>query len=114
MPLFIKKDDKRYKKFLAHEKKHGWSPDELWSLDVAMAKWFVPRLKGFRDRVDGELTPGCFETNEEWIDILNQMIQAFEIIASEEAISIIDSDNENDVIHNGLDLFREYFFCLWY
>lgn len=112
MPVFIKKSDKRYKKFLAHEKEHGWSPDELWSLDIAMAQWLVPRLKGFRDRVASGFTPGCFETNEEWIDTLNQMIIAFEIIANEEVIAM--HDDENNIVHDGLDLFREYFFCLWY
>ena len=111
MPVFIDKSDHRFEKFTQHEKEHGWSPDELWSLDFSIAKYLVPRLKGFRDRVDGELTPGCFETNEEWVEVLNQMIAAFEIIQNED---IVEVDDQNDIVHNGLDLFREYFFCLWY
>ncbi len=111
MPLYIDESDKRYERFLEHEKEHGWSPDELWSLDATLATWLTPRLKGFRNQVEKGFTPGCIETNEEWLEILDKMIASFEIIQNEDTVAI---HNENDMVQEGLDLFREYFFCLWY
>jgi len=83
----------------------GFDMSELWNLDATISKFILPRLKAFREESPG--FPSCFETKDEWKNVLGKMIDAFENI-------IDDNDREVNIIDPGLELFRRYFYMLWY
>jgi len=86
---------------------HGYNYEDCWNLDHAAAKWLLPRLRHMRKNHYGY--PGMI-TNEEWEEILDKMILAFELIIEDDSWG--DTEKEN-AIDEGLDLFREYFRALW-
>ena len=61
-------------------KQHGLyvNPKECWNLDTTIAEFVFPRLKQFKK--DYDVCPGTLESMEEWDDILDKMILAFEYI----------------------------------
>lgn len=82
--------------------------EDLWSLDITIAKLVLPYLKKFREAVGGY--PSDLNSLEEWEAILDKMIKAFGLIANE---AIFDTAVKNEPIEEGLDLFRKYYFSLW-
>lgn len=81
---------------------------ECWNLDVTIAKFIVPRLEYFIEHHHGY---PCDLTEEEWIIILNKMINSFNII-SESRGSLIYETYDSEV-QEGLELFAKYFRSLW-
>ena len=70
----------------------GWDDTDLWSLDFALFAWLLPRLRVHRDTFHG--TPGKYwdheqgtavaYTEDEWRDILSEVIWALEWIVENE------------------------------
>ena len=59
-------------------------------------------------------------TEEKWNEILDKMVKAFEYINNED-LGIDENEHglkkyekREQIIKEGLDLFREYFFALWW
>lgn len=107
-------DDPRQKAFKKQRLERGFDNTELWSLDVTIAKFILPRLKEFKNQTCG--IPGCIEQNgdeglEVWKNIIQQMIDAFEFIADDVCIP---TEEEQRKISLGLDLFRQHFYSLWW
>lgn len=100
---------KRSIRFFFQRLIRGWDDSETWSLDHSLAVVILPRLKRFRKLTVG--TPGDL-TQKEWYAILDQMIETFEFIASEKYWEANYKDYER--LSKGLDLFREYYFTLWW
>lgn len=115
----------------------GFDDRELWSLDITLANYIVPRLQAFRDvNVDRVVCPGTLEAaflsdseeelidgiketdttemlNDHWRNVLNTMIEGFTIIADEQ-ILVNWGDKENTGKANrALCLFHKYYFDLW-
>lgn len=125
---FVKPDDDRYKAFVRFKKKHGFSPDESWSLYSNICDFILPRLKYYRKTVKKVgCNPGCFNSNEEWIAILDKMIFAFNAYGKEDDFEIPKSylgmykNNETKAreaywkdIDEGMKLFAKYFGHLWW
>lgn len=129
---FIKKDDDRYSTFIQNKKETGISPDETWSLYHNIAVFLVPRLKLFKERqanIGGH--PGCFDKQEDWLNVLDKIIWSFEQYLIQEMDiapnSYFTKYPESDPdrfskaytdfitdIQEGLHLFAEYFGCLWW
>jgi hypothetical protein len=92
----------------------GYADEETWSLDFSLSKWILPRLKHFRNNLNGVppnmekypadmcytghcVTPEDVEkekpedrynlTLDEWKDRLDKMIYAFEFILTEDEIN---------------------------
>ena len=107
----LKKNDSRKEKFTKQRKERGWDDSELWNLDITIAKLVYPRLKRFKEIAVGY--PASL-TNEKWDEILDKMIKAFELMATDDSeyYTGIQDDGDNS-IKEGLDLFREYFHNLW-
>jgi hypothetical protein len=97
----------------------GWSEDEMWNLDVTLARYIYPKLEYFK---------GCHGSHpadvtwEEWLKILDKMIRAFRYVADEEEFKIEDPDIEvyrqklkaaEDDCREGLELFARYYRNLW-
>lgn len=112
--IFLKDDDRRAHHYNRIREKYGVSPDETWSLDVAIARFMVPRLKAFKKYTCG--CPGCLHEQygdkafRHWRKILGKMIDAFELICKDG----VRTPEESEKINKGLDLFREYFLALWW
>lgn len=88
---------------------HGYSDREIWNLDHSGARWFLPRLRRLKEIQCGH--PGNL-TESEWDEILNKIIEAFEILVKEDFLWGLDSVNAEKV-KKGLKLFGEYYTSLW-
>ena len=94
-----------------NEKSQQFSDKELWNLDKTLAEYIYPRLKRFKEIVSGR--PGCFETQEKWLNTLEQMIVAFELLSREDPVLFLKEDERKDV-DKGLKKFYKYYNCLWF
>ena len=107
--------------------------EELYDLDITIARFILPRLMVFKEHC--ELTPNLTMTREEWIQILDKMIYAFDRIACQteedtpEYKAYIKAiwNNEQDLadlkrdakaslkpISEGLSLYHKYYRSLWW
>lgn len=95
-------------RFWWQRRTRGWDDSELWSLDFTIISFVLPRLKRFKEIIisyPGDITP------EEWKEILQKIINAFEYLEKEENYPI--EDDKIKQVEEAMDLFREYFFSLW-
>ena len=85
---------------------------DLWNLNYTLAIVITPCLKKFKETTKSY--PSKFNNNggiTAWIEILDKMIVAFELILSTD-YELDNVDNENK-IKEGLQLFSEYYQELW-
>lgn len=101
----IDRGDIRWNDFKQQRLERGFDDSETWALDCTIAKFIEPRLRRFKEIKAGY--PANI-SEEKWDDILDKMIYAFECINKDTTY-----DNE-DQVNEGLDLFRKYFFNLWW
>ena len=110
----------RWFRFLWQRKTRGWDDSDTWSMDITIAQFILPRLKRFKELSIG--VPGCIECSSDisfeekekiWNDILSQMIEAFEMLADSDLDWQFNKEYE-EKINRGLDLFRKYYFNLWW
>lgn len=104
------RDIKRTIRFFLQKLFWGFSEKDIWSLDSTISKFILPRLKYFRNHRFS--WPERLESKEEWTNILDKMIKAFEFRISEEYLSTTDK-KKFDELNEGLDLFCKYFLDLW-
>lgn len=133
--------NKRQRKKYLKEKGLYVSNGELWNLDCTISDWIIPRLKKFKKLNIGY--PSCDKkiyaetkeivdiTFEDWKNIIDEIILAFELIkvdpmdiAVEKDINFknkLDSKKFEDIcvdrqkkIKRGLDLFKYYIQDLWW
>ena len=93
--------------------------NECFTAYYPMAKFIYPRLKYFRN-MDKMGYPGTLNSMEEWEEILDKMLFAFDYALNEdeERFSPIDFDLEEhqsmlDRVNEGFELFGKYFLNLW-
>ena len=116
--------------------KYGFPAWHAYDFISWHASVVVPRLKLLRSREFG--WPGCLENREQWNDILDKMIWSFEninthvpietsedyyvtteknetgtVFRSHGSIDTSASDSHHKRVQEGLDLFGEYYLCLW-
>lgn len=110
------------------ENSEGFCEYEFFSLDYSLALYIYPRLRYFRDNYAEIATPGCFcydkngkhidnpnETNRRWLEVLDKMIKAFQYIIKEPDWNTSEEIHKiGKVIDEGLQLFAQYYNCLWY
>ena len=104
-------------KLIARNILWGFNPRDIWSLDVALSKWLIPRLKKLKETKKGvpiikgfdpSTESGLEKMDKEWGDRVDKMVRAFEIIRDEESLNKTSAE-----VEEGLDLFREHFHDLW-
>ena len=112
--------EQKYKdKANTFEEKYGFRYEETWNLDHSIACYILPRLAYLRSHTHSypselgvwneDKTEIITDGFPVWIDILDKMIAAFEIVALKE-----EPDwNDQAVIDEGLKLFAQYFRDLW-
>jgi hypothetical protein len=103
------RDWKRTLRFFKQRRTRGWDDSETFSLDHSLAKVILPRLKRFREVTIA--TPASLD-EKEWKEILDEMIETFEFIASEKYWNATSEDYER--LSKGLDLFAKHYFGLWW
>ena len=99
---------KRSIKFFWQRTIRGWDDSETWSLDAALSKLIVPRLKRFKE------VNICYPPNmtpQEWDEKLDLMIEAFEFYSGEQYCA---SGEELKKHQKGLNLFAKHFGKLWW
>lgn len=101
--------DERIPYFLEQREKNGFDDTETWSLYSTIVSFTLPRLKHFREVLAGY--PAGM-TQDEWEEILDKMIYSFQMIYDDKTLGI--TEEENKKLYDGLDLFRDYFFSLWW
>lgn len=105
--------------------KHGFDDTELYNLDVTIAQFVLPRLKRFKEL--SKAYPG-YLTEDEWSDILDKIIFAFEITIDCVEYTGVCAELENLPFKEfkekwkeydakrteGLKLFAEHYNNLWW
>jgi len=98
----------------------GFDDRELWSLDISLAEYIIPRLEAFREvNVEHVVCPGGMEANfdetdegellnDHWANVLDIMIEGFTAIREGEHIN-----EECQIADRALCLFHKYYFGLW-
>jgi hypothetical protein len=94
------------------------SEEEFYSLDHSMARFILPRLKRYRDWVENHgMSWGCFGDcktgNPKTLREVNKMVDAFQIIASDDYWHDQWQEGPNKVINVGLKAFAKYYQNLW-
>lgn len=102
-------------------KKKGLSKiteEEVWGLDVTLAKYILPRLIKFKE-VNVMSHPIAFENIEEWHKVIDKMIYSFDYVLKEDSgmCNLNMTEEEREERHKkykeGMNLFAEYFMDLW-
>lgn len=109
-------DSTREDEYAKQRIERGFDNSETWSLNTTIASFVWPRLKRFKEVANG--FPNCFGSMDEWYDVLDKMISAFEKYASYDDVTMdMEMDEINKLeaeIQEGIDLFAKYFFKLWW
>lgn len=94
-------------KYFYQRQVRGCDDSELWSLDISLAKWLVPRLERFKD-----CSLGCPVDlkQDEWDRILVRMILGFKFAADD---TFLDDDIAELHIKDALELLGQYYRNLW-
>lgn len=113
-PMYIDKDDKRYKRYCTQLKQNGFCDAETWSLDSVICQFVLPRLKRFKELNIGY--PGGEITWEKWNEILDKMIFAFEfnLVMDDWSHDKPGFDAEYAKFEEGMQLFAKWFRHLWW
>ena len=118
---FRRDDYRRLVKYIKFYLKNGFSPSDVWNLDVSMATQIKPMLKLYRECPGGY--PCVMEgissdkdnkkAQERWDAILGKMIKALDLCINKYD-GDVDAWNKNQPeIKEGLTLFAKYFQDLW-
>ena len=81
---------------------------EVWGTYHYLARKIAPRLKAFK-ALKKHGWPADFEDQEDWNEVIQKMIDAFELLKQITTYS----EEEEQTIEEGLDLFCKYFRNLW-
>lgn len=106
----IDSDDERNNEYSKQRLIRGFDDSETWSLTDTICNFIIPRLIRFKEI--NASTPAQL-TEEEWNDILNKMIIAFQLTTRDNG-SRNWTNYESKQINEGLDLFRKWFMHLWW
>lgn len=115
-PLYLKKTDKRYARYVKQLKTNGFSDTETWGLDSVIAEFILPRLIRFKQVTNGYPYE---HTEETWNACLDEMIFAFDWTLHCEDDKF-DSLSEKEKTKNwkrfskGMQLFAKHFRNLWW
>ena len=107
--LKAKLPTKRDIRFWWQRRTRGWDDGDTFSLDHSLAKVILPRLKRFKEVT---IAHPSDMSETEWEEKLDKMIAAFEFAAGEERWMAKPEEYEKH--QEGIDLFAEYYWALWW
>ena len=88
--------------------KHDYPIEEVWNTDNVLAQFIAPHLQAFKALDKHGYPPGCKDMRE-WNNIIQKMIDAFELMKYVHT----PNPDESKTIEQGLDLFCKYYRNLW-
>ena len=88
--------------------KHDYPIEEIWNTDNVLAQLISPRSQAFK-ALDKHGYPPEYKDMREWNNIIQKMIDAFELM---KYVHTPSSDDDN-TIQQGLDLFCKFYRYLW-
>lgn len=99
----------REARFFFQRLSRGWDDRETWNIDVSWAEFILPRLQRYR-----EVTISHPENMSlsEWLDIIDDMIDAFAIFASKDYYDM--TPEQSAIIDKGVALFHKHYRDLWW
>lgn len=100
-------------RFWLQRRVRKFSDDELWSLDVTIAKFILPRLRRFKQKNDSH--PSTL-SEKEWNKKLDEMIYSFSYYARGEQRqyeNTEESKSEQKQAIHGLRMFAQWYGHLW-
>ena len=100
---------KRWFKHFWQRRTQGWDDSETFSLEYTTSKWFLPRLKRFKELNFGNPAEITFE---KWNEILADMIYAHEYSINQFDLDYSKVDWKR--VERGFKLFGEYYRDLWW
>jgi hypothetical protein len=89
--------------------KNDYPLEEIWNTDNTLAQLIAPRLRAFKS-LDKHGHPGDFMDMREWNSAIQKMAYAFELMKYAGATH---TEDEEQTIEQGLELFSKYFCYLW-
>lgn len=102
--------DDRWEYFKKQRLERGFDESETWCLSETIAKFIYPRIKEFSEICPGY--PGRLKSEKEWQEILKKIVFAFQLIANVDQLRW--TEEQKQIVQEGLDLFREWYFALWW
>lgn len=109
----INEEDSRFETYKQQRLERGFDDSELWSLDCTIAEFIAPRLKAFKEAAAEIGDHPVSITSEKWQEILNQMIEGFELYPNHFNWSSEDSNENWKKVYKALELFKNWFMNLW-
>lgn len=101
-------DDKREEQFIEQRKTRGFDDSETWSLRDSIGQFILPRLKRYREIIDG------FIVNEDnFYEKIDKAIRAFELLVRDNGALILNEE-ETKEFNEGLAAYNEIFMGLWW
>ena len=112
------------------EDEEGFCDYEFFNLDNTLSLYIYSKMCYFRDNIANICTPGCLssfntstldkkekekiskEGHKKWLEIINKICEAFKLKITGERKGYEGIDGET--IREGMQLFIEYYDCLWY
>lgn len=92
-------------------------PIEVHDLDLEIARFIFPRLKVFKEETLSlaekgfEMYPDDFDNIDEWIAVVDSMIEAFETYWN--GVDDFNDTSKIEKIKSGMGLFARYYSSLW-
>ena len=108
-----KETDERETEWKAQRLTRGFDDTEMWSLDCTIAAFIAPRLKVFKEQAARIGDHPVNITSEKWQEILDQMIEGFELYPDHFNWPSEDSNENWKKVYKALELFKNWFFNLW-
>jgi hypothetical protein len=89
-------------KFWWQRQTRGFSDDELWSLDITIAKFILPRLEAFKN---------CCTTDME--EHVEDILWSFRFVLSDDYVPVVSNENWKK-FQKGMNRFAKYYLGLWF
>lgn len=93
---------------LSEEHLGGFPISEVWGTYHYLAREIAPRLKSFK-ALDKHGCPENFENQDDWNEVIQKMIDAFELVKEYSP----SYDEDIRTVDQGVELFCKYFRNLW-
>lgn len=101
--------DKRRFRWLKEREKYGYDSTDLWSLDITIIKFMIPRLKDLIS-IRGD----TFLNQDLFILEMNTVVKFFEIYLDFNSSEYITSKERGEMYDEAFALFVKNFPRLWY
>lgn len=93
-------------KYWSHS--HDFPIEEIWNTECILASLIAPRLRAFK-ALNKHGFPPDMHNMRQWNSTIQKMIDAFDLLSETKSYS----ENEEQTITEGLDLFHRHFRNLW-